>query len=225
MRLLRTLAMAAGLAALISHTSAAQGGRQFKDAWFWGVKTGAVSYASASTTDGGAMFAGAEWLITRTNGGLYVSFDEAFLDTRGGYVDRDPDSTSAFMRPVQLHDLRRISMAGMVFPYQTARWHPYAGLGMQLNSIASASAVGPFASSLRAQIAADSVAVRKTVFTPLFIVGTQLRLNPFSVFLQGTASPAQQRFFLYNSGGKAFNMGIELGIRYNVGSSIDRQRP
>src|SRR3954469_18300478 len=102
MRLLRVLATTVGCAVLISHTSAAQGGRQFKDAWFWGLKTGAVSYSSAATNDGGAPFVGAEWLITRSSGGLYVSLDEAFFDTRGGFVDRDPDSTSAFLRPVRL---------------------------------------------------------------------------------------------------------------------------
>src|SRR3954470_4096624 len=138
MRLLRVLATAAGLAAVISTTSAAQGGRQFKDAWFWGLKTGAVSYSSASTTDGGAPFLGAEWLITRTNGGLYMSFDEAFFNTRGGIIDRDPDSTSAFLRPVQLHNLRRFTMAAMVFPYQTPKWHPYAGFGLQMSAISSA---------------------------------------------------------------------------------------
>lgn len=225
MRLLRVLATAVGLAVLISHTSAAQGARPFKDAWFWGLKTGAVSYSSAATTDGGAPFVGAEWLITRTNGGLYVSFDQAFFSTRGGFVDRDPDSTSAFLRPVRLEDLRRFSMAAMVFPYQTPKWHPYAGLGLQLMNIASAQAMGPFASPIRAQIAADSVSARKSSVSPLMILGTQLRLNPFSVFVQGTATPTQSGFFLYNTQGPALNYGIELGIRYNVGSSIDRQRP
>ena len=90
MRLLRVLAVATGFAALLSHTSAAQDGRQFKDAWFWGLKTGAVSFSSATTTNGGAPLIGAEWLITRSRGGLYVSFDQAFLTTQGGFRDRDP---------------------------------------------------------------------------------------------------------------------------------------
>ena len=49
MRLLRVLTAAIGLAALLPSLSAAQGGRQFKDAWFWGVKGGGVLYSSAST--------------------------------------------------------------------------------------------------------------------------------------------------------------------------------
>jgi hypothetical protein len=225
MRLLRVLAAAAGIAALVPHTSSAQDNRQFKDAWFWGVKTGAVSYASQSTTDGGAVLFGGDWMITRTNGGLYVSYDEAFLNTQGGYVDRDPDSTSAFIRPVQLHNLRRFTMAAMVFPYQTPTWHAYAGLGLQYNAVASAAAVGPFSTTLRAQIAIDSVQARKSSFSPVLVVGTQARLAPFSVFIQGTASPMQQTFFLSNPAGHAFNAALELGVRYNTGSSIDRQRP
>src|SRR4051812_25248547 len=100
MRLLRTLAVATAFSALLSHASAAQDGRQFKDAWFWGLKTGALSYSSATTDNGGAPLLGAEWLITRTKGGLYLSFDQAFLSTTGAFQDRDPDST--FVRQTSL---------------------------------------------------------------------------------------------------------------------------
>ena len=65
MRLLRVLTAAIGLAALLPKPSAAQGGRQFKDAWFWGVKGGGVLYSSASTENSLAPLVGAEWLITR----------------------------------------------------------------------------------------------------------------------------------------------------------------
>ena len=49
MRLLRVLTAAIGLAALLPTLSAAPGGKQFKDAWFWGVKGGGLLYSSAST--------------------------------------------------------------------------------------------------------------------------------------------------------------------------------
>ena len=51
MRLLRVFTAAMGLAALLPQTSDAQTGRQFKDAWFWGAKTGGLVYSSASTTN------------------------------------------------------------------------------------------------------------------------------------------------------------------------------
>ena len=89
MRLLRVVAAATACAALLTQPLAAQDGRQFKDAWFWGAKTGTLVYSSASTTSSAAPLFGAEWLITRTNGGLYVSFDQTYLTTQGGFAGRD----------------------------------------------------------------------------------------------------------------------------------------
>jgi hypothetical protein len=223
MRLLRVLATATILAALIPTTSSAQGGRQFKDAWFWGLRMGAVSYSSESTQNGGAPFVGADWLITRTYGGLYLSYDEAFFNTTGGFIDRDPDST--FVRKVSLHDQRRFTMAGMVFPWQTIVWHTYAGLGLQYQGVAAANMTSFVTNPLRLQIAQDSILARKAIFTPAFIGGVQYRAQPFSVFAQGMATPTQSSFFLYNTGSRAFNFSLELGVRYNVGTSIERQLP
>lgn len=223
MRLLRVLAVATGFAALLSHTSAAQDGRQFKDAWFWGLKTGAVSFSSATTTNGGAPLIGAEWLITRSRGGLYVSFDQAFLTTQGGFRDRDPDST--FTRYVRLKDMRRVTLAGMVFPMETRNMHPYAGFGIALNQIAGTTLLSGTTNEVRNAIVLDSVQARKAVFSPIFLTGLQVRYKPMSAFVQASMSPMQQTFFLSNNGSsKAFNYSLEFGIRYNVGSSIDRAR-
>jgi hypothetical protein len=116
-------------------------------------------------------------------------------------------------------------MAAMVFPLQTAKYHPYFGIGLTLNQIGSASFTGSFASPARYQIALDSVQSKKTSFSPTLIGGLQVRMPGFSVFGQAVASPAQQNFFLYNqNGGAAVNIGLEGGIRYNFGSSIDRVR-
>ena len=205
MRLLRVLTAAIGLAALLPRPSAAQAGTQFKDAWFWGVKGGGMLYSSASTENSAAPLVGAEWLITRTRGGLYVSFDQAFLTTTGSFLDRDPDST--FQRNVALKNLRRFSLAAMVFPMQSAKYHPYAGFGFVLNQIGSAAAQGAFINSGRYAIALDSVQSKKTSFTPLLVGGLQMRMTQFSVFGQAVASPTQQSFFLYNSTvGQAFSL-------------------
>ena len=202
MRLLRVLAVATGFAALLSQSSAAQDARQFKDAWFWGVKGGALSFASVTTTGGGAPLVGAEWLITRTHGGLYLSFDQAFLTTTGGFIDRDPDST--FVRNVQLKNLRRFTMAGMVFPMQTRNLHPYAGLGLAFNQIAGATLLSGPTSGTRYQIALDSIQAKKAAFSPIFIAGVR-RSRPTSVFRAGDGfSPIQQNFFLRTTP-KSFN--------------------
>jgi hypothetical protein len=217
------LTAAIGLAALLPRPSAAQEGRQFKDAWFWGIKGGGMLYSSASTEHSVAPSVGAEWLITRSRAGLYMSFDQAFLSTTGQFFDRDPDST--FVRSVSLRNMRRFQMAAMVFPAQTAKYHPYFGLGLGLNQIASASFTGSFATPARYQVALDSVQSKKTSFSPTFIGGLQVRLERFSVFGQAVASPTQSNFFLHDvNGGTAVNVGIEGGVRYNFGSSIDRVR-
>ena len=220
MRLLRVLAVATGFAAVLSQSSAAQDARQFKDAWFWGVKGGGLLYSSASTTGGGAPLVGAEWLITRTNGGLYLSFDQAFLTTTGGFTDRD--SVGSFVRNVPLKNLRRFTMAGMIFPAQTRNLHPYAGAGLAFNRI---DAEPPNANSAHFLSAQDSILARKAAFSPIFIAGIQARFKPMSLFVQGTASPIQKSFFLSNSNSsRSFNLSLELGARYNVGSSIDHAR-
>ena len=223
MRFLRVLAVATGFAALLAQSSAAQDARQFKDAWFWGIKGGGLLYSSASTREGGAPLVGAEWLITRSNGGLYLSFDQAFFTTTGGFTDRDPDSS--FVRNVTLKNLRRFTMAGMIFPLQSRNLHPYAGLGFALNQIAGATLATGTANTSRLLIAQDSIQARKAAFSPIFITGIQARFKPLSLFVQGTASPAQQSFFLSNANSRrSMNLSIELGARYNVGSSIDRAR-
>ncbi len=147
MRLLRALAMAAVFAALLSRSGAAQDARQFKDAWFWGIKGGALSFSSTTTTNGGAPLVGGEWLITRTGGGLYISYDQAFFTTQGGFVDHDPDST--FTRPVRLKDLRRFTIAGMVFPIQSRVLHPYAGLGLLFSQIGGTQLLSPVSNPVR----------------------------------------------------------------------------
>ena len=223
MRFLRGLALATGIAALLSQPSAAQDARQFKDAWFWGVKGGGLLYSSATTTNGGAPLVGAEWLITRTNGGLYVSLDQAFMTTTGGFRDQDTDSS--FVRHVTLKNLRRFTMAGMIFPAQTRNLHPYAGAGLAFNQIAGASLLTASSNQTRFNIAQDSIQAKKAAFSPIFVAGVQARFRPMSLFVQGTASPIQSSFFLSNAGdSRAYNYSLELGARYNVGSSIDRAR-
>ena len=223
MRLLRVVAVATGFAALLSQSSAAQDARQFKDAWFWGVKGGGLSYTSASTNNGGAPLVGAEWLITRSNGGLYVSFDQAFFSTTGGFTDRNPDST--FVRNVSLKNLRRFTMAGMIFPAQSRNLHPYAGAGLAFQQIAGAALVNGSPGSPRYLIAQDSIQARKAAFSPIILAGIQARFKPMSLFVQGSASPIQRSFFLSNTvSSRSFNFSLEMGARYNVGSSIDHTR-
>jgi hypothetical protein len=223
MRLLRVLASASAFAALLTQPLAAQEGRQFKDAWFWGVKGGTMVYSSADKGNGVAPFVGADWMITRSQGGLYVAYDQVFLSAIGSFPDRDPNNV-AFEHFVDLTGVRRFSMVGMIFPMQKPTLHPYLGAGFAFNQIASAEMQGGAGSTSRYAQALDSVQIKRTSFAPVFMGGVQARLPRFSVFGQLTASPTQTNYFLSRPDGRAFSFTLEGGVRYNVGSSIDKKR-
>jgi hypothetical protein len=219
MRLLRIL-VATSFAALLAQPSAAQEGRQFKDAWFWGAKTGSIVYSSASTASSVAPLFGGEWLITRTRGGLYISFDQAYLTTRGAFMGRDASGASA-MQYVDVGNLRRFTAAAMVFPLQQSHIYPYAGAGFTFYQLGHTNlATGTATAATR-----DSILSKKTAVSPVFMVGTQVRLMRASAFVQGFASPTQKAFFLAAPvDPRTLMFGLEAGIRYNVGSRIDGGR-
>jgi hypothetical protein len=230
MRLLRVLVVATSFAALLAKPSAAQEGRPFRDAWFWGVRGGVLNYSSDAdpnlgpydgTDNAGAPMVGIDWLITRTRGGLYVGVDQAFFTSAAFYrrpvVTGDP--------AVKLRNMRRISLAGMLFPVQSPQTHPYIGFGLSLNQIGDAALERSLAIPALQAAAIDSVQAKKVTIAPMLIAGVQQRLPGFSVFAQGTGTWLQNGFLLKNVGPKHYlQWTLEGGIRYNVGSSIDRQR-
>ncbi len=239
MRLLRVLMVATSCAALLAQPSAAQEGRPFQDAWFWGVKGGISVYsanygsgtapsqappgADYGTDNAAAPMVGLDWMITRTRGGLYVSADQAFLSTEGSF--KETSATGLVDRVVALKDLQRIQIAMVGFPLQTPTLHPYVGIGAGMYRVGSVSYLTPFAGSGQVSVANDSVSAKKVSFSPFVLAGAQKRLPQFSVFAQGTASWLQKSFFLhYEPPKRKLALSLEAGIRYNIGSSIDRGR-
>ena len=223
MRLLRVLA-AASAAALLAQPSAAQEGRQFKDAWFWGAKGGALVYSSNYSTDNAiAPLAGIDWMITRTHGGLYVSVDQSFFSTQGSFKEVGPLGLQD--RVVNLNNLQRISAALVGFPMQSPSLHPYVGLGVGMNRIGSVGSTAPFDNGAQLNAAADSVQSKRVAFAPFVLLGAQKRLPMFSVFVHGTGTFLHDDFFLHNPRPKlGIQYTIEAGVRYNVGKSIDRAK-
>ena len=116
--------------------------------------------------------------------------------------------------------MRLLDVDILVFTGEHIRFHTYIGAGFTLSQIASAAAEGPFSSTDQFTYADAVIQDQKVGFSPLFIGGGQYRLGGVSVFVQATASPTQKNFLLYN--GKPFNFSYEAGLRYNFGSSIDR---
>lgn len=222
MRSIRALAVAA-LVALDVSAAAAQSTRGFKDSWFWGVKGGAMMYQVMSDTTGGALgpVAGMDWLITRTNGGLYVSVDQTFFN-QWVLVSDSISPLDTVPRQVNLSGMRRFSLVGMLFPLQTAFMHPYVGLGVAIHHIPKAEAVGTYRNSTQANLVESTIQQFRSSASPLFMIGTQLKLPLISVFGQITTTAADRNFFLFT--GSNWRTSGEAGIRYNVGSSIDRMR-
>jgi hypothetical protein len=220
MRMIRALTIATAVVMALPNLAAAQVGRQFKDAWFWGIKGGGLTFADSGGKYREAGFAGIDWLITRTHGGLYVSGGEAFLRARTLSV-KDPTSVDSGFRVLDLRDVRKLDVALMGFPGENLKFHPYVGAGFTLNELVDAQPLGVFSNADQVAFTAQIIQDQKVSFSPFFIAGAQWRLSSISIFGQGSVNPAEKNFILYN--GRPFNFTFELGMRYNVGSSIDRQ--
>jgi hypothetical protein len=220
MRLTRTLAAAVALVAAMPRIGTAQLGSSFNNAWFWGVKAGGMDFNSATTTHRQAPLGGVEWLITRSHGGLYVSYSEAFFNDQAALLTgSSPSDTTP--RIINLKNMRRLDVAAMIFPGNNLYIHPYAGIGFSIKQITSATPADMnFSSADDYALTQAYITELRTGASPYFIIGNQLRLIGFSIFFQGTASPAQKNMFLYN--GKAFHLTYEAGLRYNMGSSITK---
>jgi hypothetical protein len=219
MRTIRGLAIALAALVVLPQVGSAQLGRRFENAWFWGAKAGTLIYSTVAETNQAAMVFGGEWVITRRRGGLYVSVDHAIMTEQVQYLNLDmlPDTSIADM---ELKDIRRYNMAALIFP-DLGRWiRPYVGLGASLTQVARATNRATYASQDEELSTENLISDYKATLSPLSIVGVQLRLPLASVFAQGTAMATPQRFFL--RGGNTFTYSLEAGVRYNIGSSIER---
>ena len=99
--------------AAISATASAQSSRYFNDSWFWGVKAGVATFTPTLGNGETAATYGAEWLITRTHAGLYVSFDQANVSTTSAVLDV---SSSDGLRPIEVSKMNRVGFAALAFP-------------------------------------------------------------------------------------------------------------
>ena len=227
MRSITTYATAAFLSLSVTATAQGQAGRPFRDSWFWGLQGGAMTYSgyasAANPTLAGTMYyaptVGLDWLITRTHGGLYVSYSQALFSTKGIIVN-GPTSADSGYRTVDIDGLRRLDAIGMLFPGDFIKWHPYFGFGVTLRYLANAAAAGPFASSKQIDFANSSVNASKATMGPAFIIGSQYRVKGLSLFAQGIVSTMERDFLLAN--GHNTGLSAEFGVRYNLSTSVER---
>ena len=220
MRTIRALTLAAAVVAALPSIAGAQRGRQFDDAWFWGVKAGGLTVADSGGRSTQAPLAGIEWMITRRHGGLYISAGEAFFTSRA-LTFRDPTAPlDSGFRVIDMKNMRKLDVAVMGFPGDNLRWHPYVGAGFSMGQIANAAPREPFSNPDQLAFADSVISQHKVAFSPLFMAGVQYRLTAISIFGQASLSPTHQDFLLAN--GRSSMIGYEFGVRYNVGTSIDR---
>lgn len=211
MRTIRPLTIGLALLALLPVAASAQEGRYFVDSWFWGVKGGMMLFNTPRFENAGAPLVGADWLITKKQGALYVSLDQSFFD-KESMVPADFAGTTSEI--VDTKNMRRATFAVMGFPKQFGTLRPYVGVGLNLNFVQESAPQNEFASDTAFFFAEEW----KSSAAALFIVGLQHQMRRFSVFGQASYSPQQHKFLLGNGATYYF----EGGLRYNIGSAIDR---
>jgi hypothetical protein len=213
MRTVRWLSLGLALAMVLPAAALAQEGRLFKNAWFWGAKTGVTSFSTDRVKNAVAPSLGVEWLITRSRGGLYASYDHAFFE------EETVVYTQAYgPHTMQMQNMRRVTLAGLAFPFAIGTIRPYGGVGIAMNFIQEIAAVDPFTSADQETVVVRRAFDVKDRAAFIAIAGVQLQYFRFSAFGQASIMPAQARFMMNSR--PVYH--LEGGIRWNVGTSIDR---
>jgi hypothetical protein len=214
MRTVRWMSSVLALVALTPVVSAAQSNRLFENAWFWGAKAGLMNFSTGNNNTTTAPLVGAEWLITRNRAGLYLSAEQAFFNTTGYVFDSNGQPYN-----VALKDSRRYTAALLAFPVNWGSLRPYGGVGLSLNLIQHATVdQSQFIDPDQEDVVANAVHEERDRVSFIIMGGLQAQYRRFSVFGQATYMPARANIFF--SGRSTYI--VEAGIRYNVGSSIDK---
>jgi len=219
MRIVRSVVRVVAGAAFIPAVVLAQkpADRTFNDSWFWGVKGGATMFTVAEGAgQKTAPSVGAEWLITRTKIALNISIEQSFFDDKAGVYD--PTVNGSF-RPVDISDWRRYQASIFFFPVAYNNLHPYAGLGLAINVIQNASPEGQFTSQDAQDAVFQQVSAYSSRASAVFTGGAQYAVGRASLFGQVQVMPTRDRFLV---SGVGYTFGFEGGIRYNIGSAIEK---
>jgi|SwirhisoilCB2_FD_contig_81_4875576_length_900_multi_5_in_0_out_0_2 hypothetical protein len=210
MRTVRWMAAGLTLVALTPALGAAQTSRSFNDSWFWGVKGGVISYSTAAEHNKWAPSIGAEWLITRSRGALYISGEQAF------FTGTSTVSDGTFNYNVAIKDMRRYTAALLAFPVTWGALRPYGGIGLSMNLIQHA-VLSDGVDPTTAAFLQSSINDQKDAVSFLALAGLQAQYQRFSVFGQAGYMPMKNTS-LFN--GRTTYV-LEGGIRINFGSSIE----
>jgi hypothetical protein len=213
MQKLRAVAVALVATVVVSASANAQQ-RNFDNSWFWGFKTGINTFSVPGQGNTSTVDFGADWMITRTKGGLYVSADQSIFQKDLNFLDA---SSNTGDRQVRVNDMRRLTLAGVAFPKHFGGITPYVGLGYSIVVLGDARIFVDSANTFPDNAFFDAVENARSRSAVLGMVGVQIQTKRAAVFAQETMLPSNNRF-LFSSTLSFF----EFGVRYNFGSSIDQ---
>jgi hypothetical protein len=215
MQKLRAVAVAVVATLVVSAGASAQEMRNFDNSWFWGFKSGVNTFSAPGHGNTSTVDLGVDWLITRTKGGLYVSGNQSIFKRD---VDVFDPASNNNQRTVQVSDLRRISFAALAFPKHLGGITPYAGVGYTIAVLGDARIYLDSANTFPNNAFLDKVDQARSRGAVFGMGGVQIQTKRAAVFAQETILPSNAQF-LFPSVLSFF----EFGVRYNFGSSIDRE--
>jgi hypothetical protein len=215
------LALAASAAVGLSPSgaSAQRAAAAWKDSWFWGVY-GGYSAFSTSVERPHAPTIGIDWMLTRTHFALNLFAEQAYFNA----VSTVPDFSTPAARRVDITDMRRVGFAAMYFTPEVGGLKPYFNAGFAFNFIKQAAPEPP--ASFVSTAARDTVLGRiddakanGKVFGGFGVLKTFGRFAPFA---EVAVMPTQgSGNWMINGNGFAYLASI--GLRYNVGTSIEKR--
>jgi hypothetical protein len=215
MQKFRAVAVAAVATLVVSASANAQEMRNFDNSWFWGGKSGINTFTVPGHGNTSTVDLGIDWLITRTKGGLYVSGNQSVFQRD---VEMFDAASKTGQRTVRINDLRRISFAAVAFPKHFGGITPYAGLGFMIAVLGDARIGVDSANTFPNNAFFDRVESARSRGAVLGMGGIQIQTKRAAIFAQETILPSNPAF-LFPSVLSFF----EFGVRYNFGSSIDRE--
>ena len=215
MQKLRAVAVAIVATIVVSASANAQERRNFDNSWFWGFKSGINTFTVPGHGNTSTVDMGIDWLITRTKGGLYVSGNQSIFQRDEQVADQ---ASRTGERTVRVHDLRRVSFAAVVFPKHFGGITPYGGLGYTIAVLGDAQVFVDSANTFPNNAFLDNVESMRSRSAVMGMGGIQIQTKRAAIFAQETLLPSNTNF-LYSSVLSFF----EFGVRWNFGSSIDRE--
>ena len=199
---------------VVSARANAQEMRNFDNSWFWGFKSGVNSFSVPGHGNTSTVDFGVDWLITRQKGGLYVSGNQSVFERDLEFID--PTSNSG-QRTVRVNDLRRITLAGVVFPKHFGGITPYGGVGYMIAVLGDARIFVDSANTFPSNAFFDEVDRERSRSAVVGLAGIQIQTSRAAIFAQETIVPSNQTFLF-----RSVMSFFEFGVRWNFGSSIDR---